>query len=206
MGVGYGYTFDPGSGLLPCSEENDSFDRGGVGFDIIAINKFAQDHGLNSATLKFQQDTGNAPCIDHIGINGDPAWHSLESGQVYTNDPGNPDTLAQLQDGDVGTIVRPQMAPTSGGLAGQADVLAPLAFMLGYGGSGSNSPNINPNIHFVFVGDSENLDTQQNGECYSTISSVVNWSRNTELALHTRGQSQTRRTYARRDPRGPRRA
>jgi hypothetical protein len=148
--------------LLPCSEENDSFDRGGVGFDIIAINKFAQNHGLNSATLKFQQDTGNAP-----------AWHSLESGQVYTNDPGNPDTLAQLQDGDVSTIVRPQMAPTSGGLAGQADVLAPLAFMLGYGGSGSNSPNINPNIHFVFVGNSENLDTQQNGECYSTISGVV---------------------------------
>jgi hypothetical protein len=152
IAVGFSHYYDSGSGPFPCEEQADDFYRGGVGFDMSAVNTFAKVHGLASAAVLFRQDTGSVPCIDHIGINSDP-WESLTPGSVSI-----------LPDGVL--PVSPLMAPASPGFLGQADVLAPIALGVGLGG-------VSPHMHFVFVGRDENLYAQDNNRCDSTISTLV---------------------------------
>jgi hypothetical protein len=156
LAVGYIHFFDSGSDPLPCSSQGDEFYRGGVGFDSAAINTFIKGHGLSSATLTFRQDNGTQSCIDHIGVNSDPAWDTLVPGATDVLPEGPPDIV-------------PKMTPASGGgFLGQADVSAALRFSLLFNGG-----TVNPHLHFVFVGADEDIYAQDNVACDSTVSSLA---------------------------------
>jgi hypothetical protein len=156
LAVGYYHYFDSGNDPLPCTSQYDEFYRGGVGFDTTAITAFINNHGLTSAKLKFRQDSGTQPCIDHIGTNSDPAWDTLTSGGIDVLPDGSPQT-------------NPLMAPaTGGGFWGTADESGTLGLALIFDGG-----TIDPHLHFVFVGTNEDIYAQDNNACESTISSLV---------------------------------
>ena len=156
LAVGYGHYFDSGNDPLPCSSQSDEFYRGGVGFDTAAITAFINHHGLTSAMLKFRQDIGTQPCIDHIGTNSDPGWDTLTSGGIDVLPDGSPQ-------------MNPLMAPaTGGGFWGSADESGTLGLGLIFNGG-----TIDPHLHFVFVGTNEDIYAQDNNACESTISSLV---------------------------------
>jgi hypothetical protein len=157
VAVGFSHYYDAGTDPFPCDAQADTYYRGGVGFDMNAVNTLiGADNGqLNSASLIFQQDSGSQSCIDHIAVNSDP-WESW-----------NGATQGDLPDG--GLALYPQMTPRSvGGFTGQVGVTAPLALSVGLGGGAAA-----PHLHFVFVGKDENIYAQDNDSCDSTISNLV---------------------------------
>jgi hypothetical protein len=153
--VGFEHFFDPGTDPFPCQQQADDFYRGGVGYDMAAVNTIVGTHGLKAASLAFRQDMGNQPCIDHIGINSDP-WETITPGSVDVVPDGGPALYAS-------------MTPLSGGgFSGQVDVKAPLALAMALNGGSAN-----PHLHFVFVGKNEDIYAQDNNHCLSTVTPLV---------------------------------
>lgn len=94
VSIGYGHYFDPGADPLPCSVKIDSFERGGVRFDMARALAFESEHGIKAATLSFRL---NESYLDQSG-NSDATISCLARVEVlherwWTWAPDSHDTI-----------------------------------------------------------------------------------------------------------------